>query len=250
MNILIIEDENPAANRLLKLLKPHFQDADFHGNLDSIKSSVEWLQTYPHPDLIFCDIQLADGISFEIFEKVKLSTPVIFTTAYDQFAIKAFQVNAVDYLLKPIDPEDLNRAVDKFKSQQIKPSLDLALIKDLLKPQTQNFKSRFLVRFGEKIQSISIEEVDLFFSEEKVTFLQTKSGKRYVIDQTLEQTESQLDPSQFFRINRKYISHIAVVEEVYSYSNSRLKVKLRNCDSSDVIVSREKVGEFKQWLDQ
>jgi len=250
MNILIIEDENPAANRLLKLLKPHFPEANFHGNLDSIKSSVEWLQTYPHPDLIFCDIQLADGISFEIFEKVKLSTPIIFTTAYDQFAIKAFQVNAVDYLLKPIDPGDLNRAVDKFKSQQIKPSLDLALIKDLLKPQTQNFKSRFLVRFGEKIQSISIEEVDLFFSEEKVTFLQTKSGKRYVIDQTLEQTESQLDPSQFFRINRKYISHIAAVEEVYSYSNSRLKVKLKNCEVSDIIVSREKVGEFKQWLDQ
>ncbi|WP_144607501.1 LytR/AlgR family response regulator transcription factor [Algoriphagus algorifonticola] len=250
MNILIIEDENPAANRLLKLLKPHFPEANFHGNLDSIKSSVEWLQTYPHPDLIFCDIQLADGISFEIFEKVKLSTPIIFTTAYDQFAIKAFQVNAVDYLLKPIDPGDLNRAVDKFKSQQIKPSLDLALIKDLLKPQTQNFKSRFLVRFGEKIQSISIEEVDLFFSEEKVIFLQTKSGKRYVIDQTLEQTESQLDPSQFFRINRKYISHIAAVEEVYSYSNSRLKVKLKNCEVSDIIVSREKVGEFKQWLDQ
>ncbi len=250
MTILIIEDEKPAANRLMQLIKPLFQNCNFPNPLDSIKSAVSYLETYPHPDLIFCDIQLADGISFEIFEKVKLSTPVIFTTAYDQYAIKAFQVNAVDYLLKPIDPEDLNKAVDKFKSQQIKSSIDLTLIKDLLKPQVHTFKSRFLVRFGEKIQSISIEEVDLFYSEEKVTFLQTKSGKRYVIDQTLEQTEGQLDPSQFFRLNRKYISHIAAVEEVYTYSNSRLKVKLKNCEASDVIVSREKVGEFKQWLDQ
>jgi DNA-binding LytR/AlgR family response regulator len=250
MNILIIEDEKPAANRLIKLLEPHFIGILPIANLDTVTRSVAWLSQNPEPDLIFCDIQLADGISFEIFEMVKLSTPIIFTTAYDQYAIKAFQVNAIDYLLKPIDPVDLAKAVEKFKSRQIKPALDMDILKSLLQPEKKSYKSRFLVRFGEKIQSISIEDIAFFFSEERVTFLQTTEGKKFVLDSTLEQVEAAVDPGVFFRINRKYLSRVDAVEEVISYSNSRLKVKLKNSSDTDILISREKVTEFKNWLDK
>lgn len=249
MNILIIEDEKPAANRLVKLLEKHFPEAEFAGNFDTVTSAVRWFSQNPPPDLIFCDIQLADGISFEIFEQVLVNSPVIFTTAFDQYAIKAFQVNAIDYLLKPIDPEDLAKAVEKFKSRQVKPPIDLDILKSLLQPETKKFKSRFLVRFGEKIQSIPAEEIAFFFSEERVTFLQTSAGKKYVLESTLEQLESAVDPAVFFRINRKYLVKVDAVEEVLSYSNSRLKVKLKNSSDTDILISREKVSDFKAWLD-
>jgi len=250
MNILIIEDEKPAANRLTKLLEPHFPEISPIANLDTVTRAVTWFEQNPEPDLIFCDIQLADGISFEIFEKVKLSTPVIFTTAFDQYAIKAFQVNAIDYLLKPIDPVELAKAVEKFKTRQVKPALDLDILKSLPQPEKKPYKSRFLVRFGEKIQSISVEETAFFFSEERVTFLQTSDGKKFVLDSTLEQVESAVDPAVFFRINRKYLCRVDAVSEVLSYSNSRLKVKLKNSQDNDILISREKVGEFKNWLDR
>lgn len=250
MRILIVEDENPAANRLIKLLKPLFPDAEIFGNLDTIQAAVDWLNTHPQPDLLFCDIQLADGISFEIFEKIQISAPVIFTTAFDQYAIRAFQVNAIDYLLKPIDPVDLARAVEKYKSHQLNSRMDIAMLKDLLSPKPASYKSRFLVKYGEKIQSIPAAEISFFFSEERVTFIQTDEGKKYVLEQTLEQTESVLDPSAFFRLNRKYICSFDAVEEIFTYSNSRLKVMLKNCADSDILISREKVQEFKSWLDR
>lgn len=250
MKILIIEDEKPAANRLERLLAPHFPDVRFGENLDTVTKAVRWFEENAAPDLIFCDIQLADGISFEIFEKVKVTAPVIFTTAYDQYAIRAFQVNAIDYLLKPIDPADLERAVDKFKSRQVKPALDLELLKGLLHSERKVFKNRFLVRFGEKIQSVPVEEAAFFHSEERVTFLQTFAGKKYVLDSTLEQVESQIDPALFFRLNRKYLTKVDAVEEVLTYSNSRLKVKLKGCQDNDILISREKVAEFKGWLDR
>lgn len=249
MNILLIEDEKLAVNRLLTLLKVHFSDANFHGNLDSISASIKWLSSNPSPDLILCDIQLADGLSFGIFEKVKVTSPVIFTTAYDQYAIKAFQVNAIDYLLKPIDSVELTRAVEKFKRSQIQPVVDLRILKDLLQPQQVNFKSRFLIRYGEKIQSIPVEDISFVFSEERVTFLQTHEGKKFVIDYTLDQTESQIDPRIFFRLNRKYLCKAEAILEILSYSNSRLKIKIKNCPDNDVLISREKVGDFKNWLD-
>ncbi|MFC3416256.1 LytR/AlgR family response regulator transcription factor [Algoriphagus hitonicola] len=251
-SILIIEDEKPAADRLLQLIKPHFDDVNFIKPIDSIVAAVDYFMTYPHPDLIFCDIQLADGLSFEIFRKVKLSTPIIFTTAFDQYAIEAFRVNAVDYLLKPIDPVDLKRAVDKYKSQQMPPSLSPVLIEKLLRiaPSGNEFKKRFLVRFGEKIQSISSDDIYFFYSEERVTFLVTTKGKKYVLDQTLEKTEYQLDPHVFFRLNRKYIASFHSIEEVITYSNSRLKVKLKSCEDSEILVSREKVSDLKAWFDQ
>lgn len=250
MNILIIEDEGHAAKRLIQLAKAHFPEATFHGHLDSIRSSVKWLESNAIPDLIFCDIQLADGISFKIFEEISVLSPVIFTTAFDHFAIQAFKVNAIDYLLKPLDPEALDKAVDKFKRQQIKTSLDLNMLKDLITGKEKNFKSRFLVRFGEKIQSIPTEEVAFFFSEERVTFLQTHSGKKYVIDYTLEQTESMVDPKKFFRLNRKFLVTLSSISDIITYSNSRLKVILTKCENQDILISREKVSDFKHWLDQ
>ncbi|WP_296701791.1 LytTR family DNA-binding domain-containing protein [Algoriphagus sp.] len=249
MRILLIEDEKPAVKRLLKLLEDYFPKSEFISDLDTVKKSINWFQSHTAPDLIFCDIQLADGISFEIFETIKLSTPIIFTTAYDQYAIKAFQVNAIDYLLKPIDPEELKRAIEKFKQQNLNPNLDLSLLQKLISSEKQTYKNRFLVKFGEKIQSISAKEIAFFFSEERVTFLQTEEGKKYVLDSTLEQVESQVDPSQFFRINRKYLCSYQSISDIFTYSNSRLKIKLQNCQDEDILISREKVSDFKNWLD-
>ncbi|PZX58052.1 LytR/AlgR family response regulator transcription factor [Algoriphagus chordae] len=250
MRILIIEDEKPAANLLIKQIKQYFPEAEIFGNLDSISKSIAWFQQNQDPDLIFCDVQLADGISFEIFEKVKLSTPIIFTTAFDQYAIKAFQVNAIDYILKPIDTKDLARAVDKYQENQIRSTIELDVLKGLLNPSKTSFKSRFLVRYGEKIQSIPIADISYFSSEEKVTFLQTKEGKKYVLESTLEQTESHVNPANFFRINRKYLCSMEAIDGIFSYSNSRLKVTLKNCADPDILISREKVTDFKNWLDQ
>lgn len=250
MKILIIEDEKPAATRLIQLLKGYFPNAELIGPIDTVSRSVEWLSQNPSPDLVFCDIQLADGISFEIFEQVPLTALVIFTTAFDQYAIKAFQVNAIDYLLKPIDPKELGRAVEKFNARTVQPTLDLEVLRMLIQPKSNVYKSRFLVRFGDKIQSVPLEEVAFFFSEERITFLQTNSGKKYVLDSTLEQIESQLDPANFFRLNRKYLCHVDAIEEVFTYSNSRLKVHLCNCSDSAILISREKVADFKDWLDR
>lgn len=250
MHILIIEDENPAAARLRKLIEPFFEGAQIHGNLDTVKSAIHWLKTYPAPDLIFCDIQLADGISFEIFQEVKVKSPVIFTTAFDQYAIQAFKVNSVDYLLKPLDPEAVEQAISKFKNTQTQPSLDLAQIQALLAPQVKSYKSRFLVKFGEKIQSIPVEEVAFFFSESKITYLQTQVGKRYILDTTMEQTEGMVDPKKFFRLNRKFLTTIPAISDIITYSNSRLKIILTDCANQDILISREKVTAFKDWLDQ
>ncbi|MHA7130605.1 LytR/AlgR family response regulator transcription factor [Algoriphagus namhaensis] len=250
MNILIIEDENPAAQRLKRLIAPHFPEAILHGNLDSVKSALHWLKSHPIPDLIFCDIQLADGLSFEIFKEIKVTSPVIFTTAFDQYAIKAFEVNAVDYLLKPLDPEALNRSVEKFKANQHPSPIDYSKLQALLQAPVRSFKSRFLVKFGEKIQSIPVSEVSYFFSESKVTYLQSLSGKRYILDSTLEQTEEMLDPERFFRINRKYLITLESIEAIYAHSNSRLKLRLKFTEDPDIIVSRDRTGEFKLWLDR
>ena len=249
MNILLIEDERPAANRLKQLILELLPGANIFGNLDSITSSVEWLQLHPAPDLIFCDIQLADGLSFEIFERIKVSSPIIFTTAFDQYAIKAFKLNSVDYLLKPIDPKELAGAINKFKNQKIKTTIDLSQIKELLQPQQKEYKSRFIVKIGEKIQSVLASEASFFMSEERVTFLQTFEGKRYILDYTLDQLEEMLDPKKFFRLNRKYISSFEAITEIHTYSNSRLKIKLANSSDNDILVSREKVGALKEWLD-
>lgn len=250
MKILIIEDEKPAANRLMQLAKVQLPEAEFIGNLESITSASKWLGNNIAPDLIFCDIQLADGLSFEIFKRVKVQSPIIFTTAYDQYAIQAFKHNSIDYLLKPIDPDELAAAIQKFKNLKLQPILNLHQLQELLQPKAKEYKSRFMVKIGEKILVIQTSEASFFVSEERITLLQTFDGKRYILDFTLDQLETLLDPKQFFRLNRKYIASFESIAEIHTYSNSRLKIKLKDCSDNDILVSREKVGLFKEWLDR
>ncbi|MCF0064023.1 LytTR family DNA-binding domain-containing protein [Dyadobacter chenwenxiniae] len=248
--ILIIEDEKPAVRRLTQLLSEHLPEAQVLESLDTVSSAVNWFSTNPEPDLIFLDIQLADGISFEIFEKVKITAPIIFCTAYDQYAIKAFKLNSIDYLLKPIDPEELAQALTKFKSGRKEAGISLEQIRSLMQPTTKAFKTRFLIKLGERIQSVDTQDIAFFFSEDKVTLLQTRQGKKYIVDYILDEIEEMVSPEQFFRINRKYISSIYAIRDVFTYSNSRLKVHLENCSDNDILISRERMGAFKSWLGQ
>ena len=248
--ILIIEDEKPAVRRLTQLLSEHLPEAQVLESLDTVTGAINWFGNNPEPDLIFLDIQLADGISFEIFEKVSVTAPIIFCTAYDQYAIKAFKLNSIDYLLKPIDPEELKQAIHKFKSGKKEQGISLDQLRSLMQPATKTFKTRFLVKLGERIQSVDIQDIAFFFSEDKVTLLQTRQGKKYIVDYILDEIEEMVSPEQFFRINRKYISSISAIKDVFTYSNSRLKVHLENCSDNDILISRERMGAFKSWLGQ
>ena len=248
--ILIIEDEKPAVRRLTQLLSEHLPEAQVLESLDTVTGAINWFGNNPEPDLIFLDIQLADGISFEIFEKVSVTAPIIFCTAYDQYAIKAFKLNSIDYLLKPIDPEELKQAIHKFKSGKKEQGISLDQLRSLMQPATKTFKTRFLIKLGERIQSVDVLDIAFFFSEDKVTLLQTRQGKKYIVDYILDEIEEMVSPKQFFRINRKYISSISAIRDVFTYSNSRLKVHLENCSDNDILISRERMGAFKSWLGQ
>jgi DNA-binding LytR/AlgR family response regulator len=250
MKILVIEDEKPAARRLIQLIQERMPDAEIYDSIDTVTAAVTWLKNNPEPELIFLDIQLADGISFEIFEKVKVTAPIIFCTAYDQYAIKAFKLNSIDYLLKPVDPEELTNALEKFKMGRKEPAISLDQIRSLIQPPQKSFKTRFLVKIGERIQTVDVQDIAFFYSEDKVTFLQTRAGKKYIIDYTLDELEEMVSPDTFFRLNRKYISSISAIKDVFTYSNSRLKIHLENCADNDILISREKMGAFKSWLGQ
>ncbi|HRG17742.1 MAG TPA: LytTR family DNA-binding domain-containing protein [Flavobacterium lutivivi] len=250
MDIIIIEDEKPAARLLQrKLEKIGLQVTTM---LHSVEESILWFQENKHPDLIFLDIQLSDGLSFEIFEAVTINSAVIFTTAYDEYALRAFKLNSIDYLLKPIDEDDLEIAVDKFKArnQSISNiSLDFELIKKMLvNPVDRTFKKRFTIKMGQQIKMISIDEIECFFSENKGTYLHTFDNRNYLIDNTLEQLETELNPEMFFRVSRKFIIGMKGIKEIQLYSNSRLKIIPTTYNEDEVIVARERVNEFKDWL--
>jgi DNA-binding LytR/AlgR family response regulator len=253
MKILIVEDEKSAAKRLMSLLDEVDPDFEVLQVIDSVKGAVGWFKANKLPDLLFLDIQLADGLSFEIFDQIEVSCPVIFTTAYDQYALKAFEVNSIDYLLKPIEKAKLAKAVNKFKqiTEPVHPFTDPSVYHQVLQMiQGKSYKERFIVKFGEHIKSISVEQICCFFSEEKITFFKTYEGKKYVIDYTLEQVEALVDPARFFRINRKYIVHVEGINDVVIYSNSRLKLIMDPFRDMDLIVARERVQDFKAWLDR
>ncbi len=251
MKVVIIEDEKLAAERLQELILKCEPQALILGVKDSVKKSVEWFNTNPSPDLVFMDIQLADGLSFEIFEKTIVSCPVIFTTAFDEYAIRAFKVNSIDYLLKPIDLNELKAAIEKFRKTHIAGQIKSSDVFDkVLNALTNNYKQRFVIKVGEHIRSVSTDQIHYFFSLEKATFLHTSDNHNYVIDYSLEQVESLVDPEKFFRVNRKYIIAFGSVKDIITYSNSRLKLELEHSDDQDVIVAREKVSNFKQWLDK
>ena len=254
MKTIIIEDEKPAARLLQrKLEKLNIQVGVM---LHSVEEALDWFSKNEHPDLIFLDIQLSDGLSFEIFEKVEIKSAVIFTTAYDEYALRAFKLNSIDYLLKPIDEDDLEIAVAKFKSLMPKQELqtqslgiDFEQIKKMLtNPFEKNYKKRFTVKIGQHLKVISIDEIECFFSENKGTYLHTFDNRNYLIECTLELLEQELDPVDFFRISRKFIIPLKAIKEIVLYSNSRLKVILPSFKEEDVIISREKVSDFKTWI--
>ncbi len=250
MNIIIIEDEKPAA----RLLQRKVEKLGLQVNtlLHSVEESINWFSQNAHPDLIFLDIQLSDGLSFEIFENIDISSAVIFTTAYDEYALRAFKLNSIDYLLKPIDEDDLETAVNKFKARNTSAqnlSLDFETIKKMLvNPIDRTYKKRFTIRMGQQLKMINIEDVECFYSENKGTYLHTFDNRDYLLDGTLEQLEAELDPQEFYRISRKFIIPMKGIREIQLYSNSRLKVILPTYKDDEVIVAREKVGDFKNWL--
>jgi DNA-binding LytR/AlgR family response regulator len=249
MKIVIIEDERLAAQKLESLIRQIDAQTEVVAKLESVEDSINWLTLNPSPDLIFMDIQLDDGISFEIFDAVKVEAPVIFTTAFDQYAIRAFKVNSVDYLLKPIDRNALETALEKyrriFKSTGMEEKLS-KVFEQLAKP----WKTRFFVKVGLHFQSVPVEEICCFFVEERCSFLKTQTGKNFALDYSLDQLQKRVDPEFFFRINRNFMVNINCIAEIISYSTNRLKLKLKNFDDEGLIVSRDKVSEFKQWLDR
>jgi DNA-binding LytR/AlgR family response regulator len=267
MKAVIIEDEYLAAEGLELMLKRYDATITVVARLDSVKTSVEWFNKNPAPDIAFFDIQLADGLSFEIFEQAKVACPVIFTTAFNQYAIDAFKVNSIDYLLKPFGVDDIKKAFEKLKilrneiptesalrrGDSPTPSTpDLATMQRLMLSLTQKqYKSRFMVKVGDHLSAINVEEVAYFYSENKITWLKHLNGRKYPIDYKLEELDTLLTPNRFFRLNRTFISAIDAIKDVISYSNSRLKVVLKDPpDKEDILISREKVQEFKGWLDQ
>lgn len=249
MNCLIVEDEKIAAERLIGLIQKCDPSIAVAGIMQSVTSTVQWLNTHPAPGLIFMDIQLADGLSFEIFEQVVVKTPVIFTTAYDEYALKAFKVNSIDYLLKPVDAGELQCALDKFRENHLTREVPAQVFENLMYSLAKQYKSKFVIKVGEHIRVFSTGDVQCFYSMEKSTFLQNNSGRDYAIGYTLDQLEELLDPSLFFRINRKYIICTSAISDIISYSNSRLLLRLHTNHSDDLVVSREKVQDFKKWLE-
>lgn len=252
-SVLIVEDEPEAARRLETLIRQLIPQAMVLATLDSVKRSVSWLAANPAPDLIFMDIQLADGLSFQIFDRSQVKSPVIFTTAYDAYALKAFKVNSIDYILKPVDRTDLETALKKLETLTLRkphaPDL-LASIGEAVQMLTRQYKSRFVIKVGEHLKSIEVSDIHFFFSLDKTTFAKASDRRQHIIDFSLEQLEDILDPRQFFRVNRKYIISAASIQDMISYTNSRLKLKLKLCEDDDIIVSRERVQDFKDWLDR
>ena len=251
MKVLIIEDEKPAADKLKRMLTEKIEDIIILDSLDTVESSINWFLNNPAPDIIFMDIQLGDGICFEIFESVKINAPVIFTTAYDQYAIRAFKVNSIDYLLKPIEADALLQSITKFRSLYPAAKTDNKKIDLLYDQLVKKYKTRFFIKLGAHCRSVMTDEIKYFFIVERSTFMKTVAGKIFDVDYSLDHLEKLLDPEKFFRINRKFIIHIATITDIITWSSNRLKLKLSNEeDNYDLVVSREKVSEFKKLLDQ
>lgn len=249
IKILIIEDEKPAVEKLRQLLVNTGESFSIENISGSVEESVNWLSTNGSPDLIFMDIQLSDGLSFEIFESVKITAPVIFTTAFDTYAIKAFKVNGIDYLLKPVDPVLLAKALKKYKDHYapVKPEQ----INQALSQMPLQFKSRFLIKTGEHFRSVSVSDIESFFIQERSTFCITKELKTLDIDYSLDQLEKMVNPDDFFRVNRNYLVNILYIKDMIGYSGNRIKLKMQSGNYPDqIIVSRDRVNVFKQRMDR
>jgi DNA-binding LytR/AlgR family response regulator len=255
MKILIIEDEPFARKELVRLLKATGREFTLLDQIDTVEDSVKWLKTHPQPDLLFLDIRLADGLSIEIFRQVSVSSPVIFTTAYDEYAIKAFQMNSIDYLLKPVRQEALENALRKLDDLRsvlnpVKPWFENTQMENLLRIMNREYKSRILTKTGDQIRSVEMEEVAYFYAEDDVVFARLKDKSRAIVDHTLNQLESELDPKDFYRLARGCIARISAIKKVSKYFNSRLIVELEPPMEEKLLVSRVNVPEFLKWLDK
>ncbi len=248
MRVLILEDENRAVNHLKRLIQGIAPEMEICAVFETVRETVAYLRAEDHPDLIFSDVQLADGISFEIFSKVHIECPIIFTTAYDIYAIEAFNTNGIDYLLKPIEEERLKKSIEKAKHLSSNRRLE-NLLKINTDQSSKRVKSRFMVKVGEKIRTIMVEDILAFYSFDKTTYLHTNTHRNYIIDYSLEELESMLDENRFFKINRKYIVSIEACSQIIAWSNSRLKIDIEGIDDQKIVVARERVREFKTWLD-
>jgi two-component system, LytTR family, response regulator LytT len=249
MKLLIIEDEPASAQRLKKLAEEIDPEITVLEILDSISTSVEWFRTHSEPDLVLSDIHLADGLSFEIFREVNISCPVIFTTAYDQYAIQAFKLNSIDYLLKPVKKTELADAIKKFKKiQSVAPGFDLSQLTALLGNAGKEFLRRLMVRIGQQIKVVEVKNIAYFYIDEKIVFGVSFSKDRYPMDLSLDQLEKQLDPERFFRINRAFIISLESIETMITYSKARIKIRLKPPCEVESITSTERSAEFRDWL--
>lgn len=257
MDVLIIEDEEPAAERLIELIGQYDSNIGILAVLSSISASIKWLSENRQPDLIFLDVHLSDGLCFEIFNQVKIQSPIIFCTAYNQYALDAFQLHSIDYLLKPLQYEKLGKSLKKMDAMLGRPAsqlpeIDLHKLAKAIQVQKQPYKTRFMVKIGTKIKPVKIEQIAYFLSSNKLTLLVDKEGRNFPIDYSLDDLMTLLDPELFFHINRKLIIHIDAVHEIHPYFKGRLKLMLHPplTDGSDVIISSQKTPHFKIWLGQ
>jgi len=251
MTVLIVEDEVPAAKRLQAMLAKAMPEATISRVLDSVAGTIDYLNKETEPDLIFLDIQLADGESFDILEAVPVRCPVIFTTAYDQYTLQAFKVNSIDYLLKPLDERDLDRAIGQFRAYALDrrphPGQWSAFLEAVRKP---SYKERFMIRSGEEFRFISVADIQYLYSEQGMVYAQLGDRRKFHLDFTLDQLDDMLNPDEFFRINRKFIIRLRAIERIFTYFNSRLKLEVIPTAPFDLIVSRDRVPDFKHWIDR
>lgn len=250
MRTIIIEDEQFAARRLESMIREYNPSVIIEARLESVAESVEWLRNNPHPDLIFLDIHLEDGLSFSIFDQVKVNVPIIFTTAYDEYAIKAFKLRSIDYLLKPIVQTDLNKAIDKYREwSNEKQVFDMSQLRALMIGDTKTYRERYSVVVGQKLKSIEVKDIAYFFSNSGITFIVSTSGNQFSIDNSLDNLLEELDPKIFFRINRQFIVHMQSLANIHIFPKSRLKLELKPTTREDVFVSIDRVTDFKKWID-
>jgi DNA-binding LytR/AlgR family response regulator len=252
MRVLIIEDEAPAAKRLIKLLEAIIPEMELVERLDSVERSISFLEKNPALDLIFMDIQLADGLSFDILNAIKIQTPIIFTTAFDQYTLKAFKVNSIDYLLKPIDEKELTEAIQKYKtlhaSSQPSPDISDKVLQMIADLQKTKFKERLLIKRGQQLNSLKTDLIAYCFADGKLCYAVDRQHQKHLLEQNLSQLEAQLDPAKFFRINRNLLVHIDSIQKVHTWLGGRLKLEFSTPVNFETIVSRERVNEFKEWL--
>lgn len=250
MKILIVEDEELAAEKLALMVEAIESEADIIGCTGSIKTTVDWMRNRGKPDLILMDIELSDGQSFEIFSQVDVESTIIFTTSYDEYALKAFKVNSIDYLLKPVQKEDLKNAFAKYKKHHAATTVnDAARIRQLIEQLApKQYRKRFLVKHVQKQIPVEVEDIAYFFVHERTVFFKTWDNKKFIVDYALDEIEKALNPKTFFRINRSYIISIKSILQAHDYFNSRLLLTLQPSIDAQVIVSRDKAGDFKMWI--